>query len=514
MFSQASLAFDVIQQQEVTKQFEYNTQQAAYQMHARQYEMGRVKGEGDEARRTLAAQTEHANNQAKYIDMLERQRYAAQLGTKRDARAMELQQQEESMLRQEEFKRRTLQYKAELRSQTELKRAKAEARAKAHSERENHDLSLTRMRAEMREQRETILQSISVGFSSAGGGAKVFLGNQEQMGNAVALVSSLAVGVYGARSGATVLGNFIASQLSKPSLVRETTRTSWLAWMRPVTWTRKLRTPMPTLDALDCVVLEQSLDTRLKHIAKSAKLTKTNAAPFRHLLLHGPPGTGKTMFAKQLAAHSGLDYAILTGGDVAPLGRSAVTEIHKLFDWAAYSRKGLLLFVDEADAFLQSRASETISEDVRNAFNAFLYRTGEPSLDVMLVYASNSAQDFDWAINDRIDEIVEFTIPGANERERILKQYIEKYLKVSIHSYPHCVMVDGNTEDIIKISVAATEGFSGREIHKLVVAWQAAAFGSHGVLNVDALHEVLNGHVAQREMKDAWNTKNRLQMSI
>ena len=42
---------------------------------------------------------------------------------------------------------------------------------------------------------------------------------------------------------------------------------------------------------------------------------------FRNVLMHGPPGTGKTLFAKKLAQHSGLDYAILTGGDVAPMGR-------------------------------------------------------------------------------------------------------------------------------------------------------------------------------------------------
>ena len=52
----------------------------------------------------------------------------------------------------------------------------------------------------------------------------------------------------------------------------------------------------------------------------------------------GPPGTGKTLFAKGLARHSGLDYAIITGGDVAPLGREAVSEMHKLFDWAQASR--------------------------------------------------------------------------------------------------------------------------------------------------------------------------------
>jgi len=48
----------------------------------------------------------------------------------------------------------------------------------------------------------------------------------------------------------------------------------------------------------------------------------------------------------------GLDYALMTGGDVAPLGSQAVTKIHQLFDWAKKSNRGLLLFIDEADAFL------------------------------------------------------------------------------------------------------------------------------------------------------------------
>ena len=55
--------------------------------------------------------------------------------------------------------------------------------------------------------------------------------------------------------------------------------------------------------------------------------------------------------------HSGMDYAIMTGGDVAPMGREGVSAIHKLFDWSNTNRRGLLLFVDEADAFLRKRAN-------------------------------------------------------------------------------------------------------------------------------------------------------------
>ena len=489
----ARLAFDVIQAREATKRLEHGTRQAAYEMRAREYEMQSVGKEGAEARQTLAAQTDHANRQAEYADQLERRRYAANLGAQRDARAAELQRHEASLARQEELRRRTLRYEAELREKTELKRAEAEATARARAERETHDLSLARMRAEAAERRETLLRSIGVSFETAGAGLRAFLGDREQMARAVGIASALALGVYGARAAARVAGDHAAARLGRPSLVRETSRASPLDALRPAGW-RRLLAPAEAGGALDGVVLEPALEKRLGHVAAATKNTRANAAPFRHVLLHGPPGTGKTLFAKKLARASGLDYAILTGGDVAPLGRDAVTEIHRLFDWAATSRRGLLLFIDEADAFLRSRREAT-SEDLRNAFNAFLYRTGEPSRDVMLVYASNAAEDFDWAVNDRIDEMVRFSLPGRAERARMLRQYLDEYFGA------------GDIADAkLDGAVAATEGFSGREINKLVVAWKAAAsVGAGGALDDATRAEVLDAHVEQRAVKSGWN---------
>lgn len=43
---------------------------------------------------------------------------------------------------------------------------------------------------------------------------------------------------------------------------------------------------------------------------------------------------------QKLAMHSGMDFAIMTGGDVAPMGKEGVSSIHKLFDWASTSRRG------------------------------------------------------------------------------------------------------------------------------------------------------------------------------
>ena len=50
-----------------------------------------------------------------------------------------------------------------------------------------------------------------------------------------------------------------------------------------------------------------------------------------------------TIFPLQkLATSSGMDYAIITGGDIAPMGKEGVTALHKVFDWGATSKKGLV----------------------------------------------------------------------------------------------------------------------------------------------------------------------------
>jgi ATPase family AAA domain-containing protein 3A/B len=91
-----------------------------------------------------------------------------------------------------------------------------------------------------------------------------------------------------------------------------------------------------------------------------------------------------------LAKKSGLDFAILTGADAAPLGTLVVSELNKLFDWAETMQT--VCFVDDVDTFLQMRSDdELIRENLTNAINAFLYFTGTPSIKFMSVVATNTA---------------------------------------------------------------------------------------------------------------------------
>lgn len=113
------------------------------------------------------------------------------------------------------------------------------------------------------------------------------------------------------------------------------------------------------------VILEKKLEDQLREISYAILNRKKHYAPAKNMLFYGPPGTGKTLFAKKLSMESGLDYSVMVGSDIAPLGPMAVTELNKLFDWAEAQTNGMILFIDEADAYLRNRQDEEMSENLR-----------------------------------------------------------------------------------------------------------------------------------------------------
>ncbi|XP_065324029.1 ATPase family AAA domain-containing protein 3-B-like isoform X2 [Gordionus sp. m RMFG-2023] len=469
----AKEALELAKAQELTWQMEHQNKIKEYELNIEQMKIEQQKIYYEEKHKLIAEETKQSQQRAQYQDQLARRRYDDQLLQQQKINRENLTRQEESVQKQEALRKATIDYELETKHEKEMARVEAQARAKAKAERENRDLFLERLRVQAQEQRVTTLESIKSVTSILGSGFNSFISDWNKIIAAAGGITLLALGAYSAKHSTQVMGKYIGDRLGKPSLVRDTSRLAVTEiFKHPIKYIKRLCSRAE--NALSGVILSPKLEERLREIAIATRQTKSNSGLYRNLLFYGSPGTGKTMFAKSLALHSGMDYAIMTGGDVSPMGPQGVSAIHKLFDWALTSKRGLLLFVDEADAFLKKRSKEIISEDLRSSLNAFLYRTGEHSNKFMLVLASNTPEQFDWAINDRIDEMLKFDNPGLLERERMVLAYFDKYIIQTCLNNKRRKLKLADFDHVKKCGEIAvrTQGLSGREISKFIVSLQ------------------------------------------
>jgi ATPase family AAA domain-containing protein 3A/B len=231
-------------------------------------------------------------------------------------------------------RRQTDAMKAELERETLRAKALAEAEGRAAEARASEDVTRRLLLSRIEAETTKAVAVLQAAATNLGEGARALLSDPRKLGTAVGGATALALGVYGAREGTRFGFRYLERVLGQPSLVRETSRRS--PWQR-IFGGRPPAAGMVTDAAaagaegsaaaaavpLRDVVLEHSLAARVRGLAAATAATREHGAPFRNMMFYGPPGTGKTLAAKRLARYSGLDYAVLSGGDVAPLGAQA-----------------------------------------------------------------------------------------------------------------------------------------------------------------------------------------------
>ncbi|KAJ4967246.1 hypothetical protein NE237_019095 [Protea cynaroides] len=519
----AKQVFEVMRMQEENRLAELAVEQGQFQAVQKQAEIEKQRKMAEEQRNLVQQQAQVKAQMERNKDELARKRMQADHETQRQHNAEMVRMQEESSNRKEQARRgteeqiqaqqrQTEKERAEIERETIRVKAMAEAEARAHEAKLTEDHNKRMLLERINGEREKWLAAINTTFSHIEGGFRILLTDQSKLLMAVGGATALAAGIYTTREGARVTWGYINRMLGQPSLIRESSIAKF-PWSGTVS--RGLKkvlnydTGVQHTTCFGNIILHPSLQRRIEQLARATENTKSHQAPFRNMLFYGPPGTGKTMVAREIARKSGLDYAMMTGGDVAPLGPQAVTKIHQIFDWAKKSKKGLLLFIDEADAFLCERNSTYMSEAQRSALNALLFRTGDQSRDIVLVLATNRPGDLDSAITDRIDEVIEFPLPREEERFKLLKLYLNKYLSneekteslwesLLKKKQQQKITVKDISEDVIREAARKTEGFSGREIAKLMASVQAAVYGRPDcVLDSQLFNEIVDYKVAE-----------------
>lgn len=474
---------------EVTKQLELqksNNEFAVNLERLRQEEQRKTD------RERLDQQAKINQQKAQYEDQLSRRRYEDQINQQRSAeedklrrdklhQEEQLRRQSEAIAQQEELKKRTIDYELRKKADLKMKQIEADYKARAIYERENNDLHLKLNQQKAEDARKTVLESIEKASTVIGQGFRSFITDWDKVKSTALGVTLFAGGIYAAKHSVSISARAIESRIGRPKLLKETSRLNMIdLFSHPIKSFERIRASRRPQDALKDVIFKPAIEEELRDVAIATRNTKMNKSFYRNFMFYGPPGTGKTLFAKRLAQHSGMDFAMFSGGDVGPMGRSAVSHIHKIFDWSQTSRRGLLLFIDEAEAFLSERRSGKVSEELHQVVDAFLNRTGEQSNKYMFVLSTNLPEQIDKAVEDRIDEEIEFEIPSLEERKRLVRLYFDKYvLKPAASGKRRGMKVDEFDYGALCDKIAdMLEGFSGRAISKLAVAWQADAFAS------------------------------------
>jgi transitional endoplasmic reticulum ATPase len=146
------------------------------------------------------------------------------------------------------------------------------------------------------------------------------------------------------------------------------------------------------------------------------------------ILLHGPPGTGKTYVSRALAGELGYSYLEVTPAEISSkyVGQAA-DNVERLFQ-SAHAHQPCLLFVDEFDALAGSRDGEMTSSE-RQMVNQLLEELSAlDEEDVVVVAATNLVDEIDDAVTrpGRFDEAIEVPRPDADARVAILRSHLER----------------------------------------------------------------------------------------
>eukprot|EP00927_Polykrikos_kofoidii_P037169 TRINITY_DN31344_c0_g1_i1.p1 TRINITY_DN31344_c0_g1~~TRINITY_DN31344_c0_g1_i1.p1 ORF type:complete len:888 (-),score=206.07 TRINITY_DN31344_c0_g1_i1:161-2824(-) len=392
----------------------------------------------EEEQKTIQLREKEKRESDGHSSKLHQERVAHELAKKKEADLQLMQAQEESNMRQEEarvkgerelllLKLESEEKRAEIDVQKAIEQAKIESEAKIRERRENEDVHTRFMQAEQIEKRQQMLDAIKATAEIARQWVANLYGSPYNLMLGLGSIIAALAGAYFSREMAILLREQLNKRLGRPSLVRSTNRRDFMQELR-IGFLRFLRMAPPKGAEFSDVVLHPKLHQQVMRLADATQSAKKRGMPLQHAMFYGPPGTGKTMVAQRFAEYSGLEYAIMSGGDVAPLEEQAVTELHKLFKWVHRSRRGVLLFIDEADAFLASRKGGNMSEALRNALTTMLYHTGTQSSQFMLVIATNRPGDLDSAVLDRVDECVEFGLPEVNARLDMIGLYFKEYI--------------------------------------------------------------------------------------
>ena len=145
--------------------------------------------------------------------------------------------------------------------------------------------------------------------------------------------------------------------------------------------------------------------------------------PPKGVLLHGPPGTGKTMIAKAVATETNAHFTSINGPEIISkyYGESE-KQLREIFDEAANNAPAIV-FVDEIDSICPKREDVSGEVERRVVAQMLTLMDGMQGRDnVIVIGATNRRDAMDPALRrpGRFDREIEIGVPDREGRKEIL----------------------------------------------------------------------------------------------
>ncbi|XP_035211921.1 ATPase family AAA domain-containing protein 1-B-like [Stegodyphus dumicola] len=178
--------------------------------------------------------------------------------------------------------------------------------------------------------------------------------------------------------------------------------------------------------------------------------------PPKGVLLHGPPGCGKTMIAKATAKEAGARFINLEVSSLTDKWYGESQKLAAAVFTLALKIQPCIIFIDEIDSFLRSRdtydheATAMMKAQFMSLWDGLIT---DPECQVIVMGATNRPQDVDRAILRRMPSMFHIGLPNQKQRSGILKLVLENEM----------VSDEVNVDEIAML----TDGFSGSDLREL-----------------------------------------------
>ncbi|XP_020510939.2 spastin-like [Labrus bergylta] len=224
-------------------------------------------------------------------------------------------------------------------------------------------------------------------------------------------------------------------------------------------------------------------------------------APARGLLLFGPPGNGKTMLAKAVAAESNATFFNISAASLTSKYVGEGEKLVRALFAVARELQPSVIFIDEVDSLLCERregehdASRRLKTEFLVQFDG-VQSGGDDK--VLVMGATNRPQELDEAVLRRFAKRVYVALPDEQTRCTLLRNLLGK---------------QGNPLSASELSYVAkkTAGYSGSDLTSLA---KDAALGPIRELGPDQVRSMAASEMRNINRKDFEESLKRIKPSV